>query len=252
MSPRPDPRTTLTLTEFLLGRSYLFDFVLRRLDLLHDWYGDHKRALPAGAGPMVACRLTERLAALQKSSGAPVVILADIACKLSLEDATRYLDPERRLCAMKIGGWSPLDLQQQNEREAKRDEAEGIRLAYVAATRAQDLLIVPALRGMNLYTLPDYFHVRFGGRWPRLLAAWAAIVCSFTYVVAQIYGIGLIASRLTGVQFEIGILLGLGGVLLCSFLGGMRAITWTQVAQCVIILAAYLRSEEHTSELQSH
>jgi len=102
------------------------------------------------------------------------------------------------------------------------------------------LLIAPALRGMNLYTLPDFFHIRFGGRWPRLLAAWAAIVCSFTYVVAQIYGIGLIASRLTGVQFEIGILLGLGGVLLCSFLGGMRAITWTQVAQYIVLLFAFL------------
>ena len=66
------------------------------------------------------------------------------------------------------------------------------------------------------------------------------MLCSFTYVVAQIYGIGLIASRLTGVQFEIGILLGLGGVLLCSFLGGMRAITWTQVAQYVILLLAFL------------
>jgi cation/acetate symporter len=99
------------------------------------------------------------------------------------------------------------------------------------------LLIAPHLRAMNLYTLPDFFSQRFGGRWPRLLAAWAAILCSFTYVVAQIYGIGLIASRLTGVQFEIGILLGLGGVLLCSFLGGMRAITWTQVAQYIILLA---------------
>jgi cation/acetate symporter len=102
------------------------------------------------------------------------------------------------------------------------------------------LLIAPHLRAMNLYTLPDFFSQRFGGRWPRLLAAWAAILCSFTYVVAQIYGIGLIASRLTGVQFEIGILLGLGGVLLCSFLGGMRAITWTQVAQYIILLIAFL------------
>ncbi len=102
------------------------------------------------------------------------------------------------------------------------------------------LLIAPALRAMKLYTLPDFFQVRYGGRWPRLLAAWAAILCSFTYVVAQIYGIGLIASRLTGVQFEIGILLGLGGVLLCSFLGGMRAITWTQVAQYIVLLLAFL------------
>ena len=102
------------------------------------------------------------------------------------------------------------------------------------------MLIAPHLRAMGLYTVPDFFHVRFGGRWPRIIAALAAVLCSFTYVVAQIYGVGLIASRLTGVQFEIGIMLGLGGVLLCSFLGGMRAITWTQVAQYVVLLLAFL------------
>ena len=102
------------------------------------------------------------------------------------------------------------------------------------------LLVAPYLRRLGLYTVPDYFAARYGGRWPRLVAALAAMLCSFTYVVAQIYGVGLIASRLTGVQFEIGILLGLGGVLLCSFLGGMRAITWTQVAQYVILLLAFL------------
>ncbi|WP_235964972.1 VC_2705 family sodium/solute symporter [Caenimonas soli] len=102
------------------------------------------------------------------------------------------------------------------------------------------LLVAPYLRQLGLYTVPDYFAARYGGRWPRLIAAFSAMLCSFTYVVAQIYGIGLIASRLTGVQFEIGILLGLGGVLLCSFLGGMRAITWTQVAQYVILLLAFL------------
>lgn len=102
------------------------------------------------------------------------------------------------------------------------------------------MLIAPHLRAMNLYTIPDFFQVRFGGRWPRIIAALSAVLCSFTYVVAQIYGVGLIASRLTGVQFEIGIMLGLGGVLLCSFLGGMRAITWTQVAQYVVILLAFL------------
>ena len=102
------------------------------------------------------------------------------------------------------------------------------------------LLIAPHLRAMKLYTLPDYFDRRYGGRWPRIIAALASVLCSFTYVVAQIYGIGLIASRLTGVQFEIGILLGLGGVLLCSFLGGMRAITWTQVAQYIMLLLAFM------------
>jgi cation/acetate symporter len=102
------------------------------------------------------------------------------------------------------------------------------------------LLIAPYLRRLNLYTVPDYFALRFGGRGPRVIAALSAVLCSFIYVVAQIYGIGLIASRLTGVQFEIGILLGLGGVLLCSFLGGMKAITWTQVVQYVVMLLAFL------------
>lgn len=102
------------------------------------------------------------------------------------------------------------------------------------------LLVAPYLRQRGLYTIPDYFGARFGGRWPRMIAAFAAVLCSFTYVVAQIYGVGLITSRLTGVQFEIGILLGLGGVLVCSFLGGMRAVTWTQVTQYVVLILAFL------------
>jgi cation/acetate symporter len=123
-------------------------------------------------------------------------------------------------------------------------EAQAGGLAYVLGWTGGfclvALLIAPHLRKLNLYTVPDYFTVRYGGRWPRVIAALAAVLCSFTYVIAQIYGIGLIASRLTGVQFEIGILLGLGGVLLCSFLGGMRAITWTQVSQYIILLLAFL------------
>jgi cation/acetate symporter len=102
------------------------------------------------------------------------------------------------------------------------------------------LLVAPYLRGLGLLTIPDYFAARFGGHWPRQIAAFAAVLCSFTYVVAQIYGVGLITSRMTGVQFEVGILLGLGGVLVCSFLGGMRAVTWTQVAQYVILILAFL------------
>ncbi len=102
------------------------------------------------------------------------------------------------------------------------------------------LLVAPYLRQLGLYTIPDYFSVRFGGHWPRMIAAFAAVLCSFTYVVAQIYGVGLITSRLTGVQFEVGILLGLGGVLVCSFLGGMRAVTWTQVTQYVVLILAFL------------
>jgi cation/acetate symporter len=123
-------------------------------------------------------------------------------------------------------------------------EAQAGGLAYVLGWTGGfclvALLIAPHLRRMNLYTVPEFFEARFGGRWPRVIAALAAVLCSFIYVVAQIYGIGLIASRLTGVQFEIGILLGLGGVLLCSFLGGMKAITWTQVVQYIVMLLAFL------------
>lgn len=88
-----------------------------------------------------------RLMTVHKAKGLefPVVVLADIACKLSLDDASRYLDPEKNLCAMRIGGWSPLELQEHNDQEAKRDEAEGVRLAYVAATRARDILVLPAV-----------------------------------------------------------------------------------------------------------
>jgi cation/acetate symporter len=102
------------------------------------------------------------------------------------------------------------------------------------------LLVAPYLRKRGLYTVPEFFEQRFGGLWPRRIAALATVLCSFTYVVAQIYGVGLITSRLTGVHFEVGILLGLGGVLVCSFLGGMRAVTWTQVAQYAILILAFL------------
>lgn len=102
------------------------------------------------------------------------------------------------------------------------------------------LLVAPYLRRHALYTIPEYFMRRYGGVWPRRLAALAVVLCSFTYVIAQIYGVGLITSRLIGLRFEMSVLLGLSGVLMCSFLGGMRAVTWTQVAQYVIMLVAFL------------
>jgi len=74
--PRPDPRTTLSVWQWTLGYSLLFDFVLRRLDLLHDWFGDHVRVHEAGDGERIACLLTGRLAQLQAASGARVVVLA--------------------------------------------------------------------------------------------------------------------------------------------------------------------------------
>ena len=102
------------------------------------------------------------------------------------------------------------------------------------------LFLAPYLRKFGQFTIPDFLGARYDGNLPRLIGILAAILCSFTYVVAQIYGVGLITTRLTGVAFELGIFLGLGGILVCSFLGGMRAVTWTQVAQYIILIMAYL------------
>ena len=106
------------------------------------------------------------------------------------------------------------------------------------------LLIAPYLRKFGQYTIPDFFAARYVGRYSgdvvRILTALATILISFIYVIAQIYGVGLITSRFTGVDFSVGIFLGLASILVCSFLGGMRAITWTQVAQYIIILIAYM------------
>jgi len=102
------------------------------------------------------------------------------------------------------------------------------------------LFLAPYMRKFGQFTVPDFLGERYGGNVPRFIGIVAAILCSFTYVVAQIYGVGLITSRLTGVQFELGIFLGLGGILVCSFLGGMRAVTWTQVAQYIILIVAYM------------
>ena len=102
------------------------------------------------------------------------------------------------------------------------------------------VLLAPYLRKFGQYTIPDFLAARYGGHLPRFVGLLAAILCSFVYLVAQIYGVGLITTQLTGVDFVLGIFLGLGGVLVCSFLGGMRAVTWTQVAQYIILVIAYL------------
>lgn len=102
------------------------------------------------------------------------------------------------------------------------------------------LFLAPYLRKFGQFTIPDFLGARFEGNLPRFIGIVGAILCSFTYVVAQIYGVGLITARLTGLAFEVGIFAGLAGILVCSFLGGMRAVTWTQVAQYVILIIAYM------------
>ena len=74
----------------------------------------------------------------------PVVMLADITAGLT-GSVSRWVDPARRLCALRIGGWAPGELREHADEEARRDGAEALRVAYVAASRARDLLVVPAV-----------------------------------------------------------------------------------------------------------
>jgi cation/acetate symporter len=102
------------------------------------------------------------------------------------------------------------------------------------------LFLAPYLRRFGEYTIPDFLGARYGGNAARLVGVLATVMASFVYVVAQIYGVGVITSRFVGLQFEIGVFVGLAGILVCSFLGGMRAVTWTQVAQYLVLIVAYI------------
>lgn len=102
------------------------------------------------------------------------------------------------------------------------------------------LFLAPYLRKFGQFTIPDFLGARYGGHIPRTIGVLAAVLCSFTYVIAQIYGVGIITSRFTGLEFGIGVFVGLAGILVCSFLGGMKAVTWTQVAQYIILIVAYM------------
>ena len=103
------------------------------------------------------------------------------------------------------------------------------------------ILIGPYLRKFGAYTVPDFMAFRYRRQLrPRASRVIVLVACSFTYVTAQIYGTGLIASRFLGMQFEIAVFAGLVGILVCSMLGGMRAVTWTQVAQYIVLIIAYL------------
>jgi cation/acetate symporter len=101
-------------------------------------------------------------------------------------------------------------------------------------------LIAPFLRKFGAYTVPDFLAARYGGNLARFLGVIVLVACSFTYVTAQIFGTGLIASRFLGMDFTVAVYVGLAGILLCSMLGGMKAVTWTQVAQYIVLIIAYL------------
>ena len=101
-------------------------------------------------------------------------------------------------------------------------------------------LLAPYLRKFGCYTVPDFIGTRYGGNLARFCAVVVLSLASFTYVTAQINATGTIASRALGIPFELGVWVGLISILLCSMLGGMRAVTWTQVAQYIVLIIAYL------------
>ena len=101
-------------------------------------------------------------------------------------------------------------------------------------------LLAPYLRKFGCYTVPDFIGTRYGGSLARFCAVVVLVLASFTYVTAQINATGTIASRALGIPFEVGVWVGLISILLCSMLGGMRAVTWTQVAQYIVLIIAYL------------
>lgn len=102
------------------------------------------------------------------------------------------------------------------------------------------LFLAPYIRKFGQYTIPDFVGVRYPGSLPRVVAVIAAVLVSGTYLIAQVSGVGLVVSRFLGVRFEVAVFLGLAGILVCSMLGGMKAVTWTQVAQYVILIIAYI------------
>lgn len=102
------------------------------------------------------------------------------------------------------------------------------------------ILLAPYLRKFGQYTVPDFLGARYGGNAARLVGVIVLVTASFVYVVAQIVGVGIITQRFLDVPFAIAVFVGLGGILVCSMLGGMRAVTWTQVAQYIVLIIAYL------------
>ncbi len=101
-------------------------------------------------------------------------------------------------------------------------------------------LLAPYLRKFGCYTVPDFIGTRYGGNVARFCAVVVLTLASFTYVTAQINATGTIAARALQIPFEAGVWVGLFSILLCSMLGGMRAVTWTQVAQYIVLITAYL------------
>jgi cation/acetate symporter len=102
------------------------------------------------------------------------------------------------------------------------------------------LLLAPYLRKFGKYTVPDFVGDRYYSNVARLVAVIAAIFVSMTYVAGQMRGVGIVFSRFLQVDINTGVIIGMVIVAFFAILGGMKGITWTQVAQYGVLIVAYL------------
>lgn len=102
------------------------------------------------------------------------------------------------------------------------------------------LLLAPYLRKFGKYTVPDFVGDRYYSNFARLVAVTCVLFVSFTYVAGQMRGVGIVFSRFLEVEVTTGVLIGIGIVFFYAVLGGMRGITYTQVAQYCILIFAFL------------
>ena len=102
------------------------------------------------------------------------------------------------------------------------------------------LLLAPYLRKFGQFTVPDFIGTRYYSSFARLVAVICLIVVSFTYVSGQMRGVGIVFSRFLEVDINTGVMIGMGIVFFYAVLGGMKGITYTQVAQYCVLIFAYL------------
>ncbi len=102
------------------------------------------------------------------------------------------------------------------------------------------LVLAPYLRKFGKYTVPDFVGDRYGSSVARVVSVVCAIFISFTYVAGQMRGVGIVFSQFLGVEIEYGVLIGMGIVFFYAVLGGMKGITYTQVAQYCVLIFAYM------------
>ena len=102
------------------------------------------------------------------------------------------------------------------------------------------LLVAPYLRKFGKFTVPDFIGERYYSTYARLVAVFCALIVSFTYVAGQMQGVGIVFSRFLEVSFEVGVVVGMVIVLFYAILGGMKGITYTQVAQYCILIFAFM------------